>query len=219
MGQVIGDLLPLAIGVALSPIPVVATILMILSARGRGAATGFATGWVLGILLVTGVVTIFAGALDSPGDSEPGTAASWIKVVLGLLLVGLAVKQWQARSDTEVPGWMRAIDTLTPVKAAGLGALLSGVNPKNLLLCVSAGVAIGAAGLGTGGTIGAIVVFTVLASATVLTVVLGYLLAAERLGPALDHLRVWLQDNNHAVLAIVLLIMGAVVLGKGLGGL
>ncbi|TDP31142.1 GAP family protein [Nocardia ignorata] len=219
MGPVIGDLLPLAVGVALSPIPIVATILMIVSARGKGAAIGFATGWVLGILMVTGVVTLFAGNLGGSDDSEPGAAAAWIKIVLGVLLVGLAVKQWQARSQTEVPGWMRAIDTLTPVKATGFGALLSGVNPKNLLLCVSAGVAIGAARLGTGGAIGAIVVFTVLASATVLTVVLGYLVAAERLGPALDRLRVWLQDNNHAVMAIVLLVMGAVVLGKGLGGL
>ncbi|MEV0687312.1 GAP family protein [Nocardia sp. NPDC050378] len=219
MGPVIGDLLPLAVGVALSPIPIVATILMILSARGKGAAIGFATGWILGILVVTGVVTLFAGKLGGSDDSEPGAAAAWIKIVLGVLLVGLAVKQWQARSLTEVPGWMRAIDTLTPVKATGLGALLSGINPKNLLLCVSAGVAIGAAGLGIGGALGAIVVFTVLASATVLAVVLGYLVAAERLDPALDRLRMWLQDNNHAVMAIVLLVMGAVVLGKGLGGL
>lgn len=218
MGSVIGGLLPLAVGVAVSPIPIIAAILMILSKNAGGAAKGFAVGWVAGILVVTGVMTLLAGTLGG-SDSEPSTGASIVKIILGVALVVLAVIQWQERSQTEVPGWMKAIDTLTPVKALGLGALLSGVNPKNLLLCVSAGVAIGAGGLSAGGDLVAIVVFTLLASATVLAVVIGYMLAADKLGPMLDSLREWLQLNNHAVMAIVLLIMGAVVVGKGIGGL
>ncbi|MFJ2667067.1 GAP family protein [Nocardia fluminea] len=218
MGSVIGGLLPLAVGVAISPIPIIAAILMILSKNAGGAAKGFAVGWVAGILVVTGVMTLLAGTLGGT-DSEPSTGASIVKIILGVALVVLAVIQWQERSQTEVPGWMKAIDTLTPVKALGLGALLSGVNPKNLLLCVSAGVAIGAGGLSAGGDVIAIVVFTLLASVTVLAVVLGYMLAAGKLGPMLDSLRQWLQLNNHAVMAIVLLIMGAVVVGKGIGGL
>ncbi|MEV0549895.1 GAP family protein [Nocardia salmonicida] len=218
MGSVIGGLLPLAVGVAVSPIPIIAAILMILSKNAGGAAKGFAVGWVAGILVVTGVMTLLAGTLGG-SDSEPSTGASIVKIILGVALVVLAVIQWQERSQTEVPGWMKAIDTLTPVKALGLGALLSGVNPKNLLLCVSAGVAIGAGGLSAGADLVVIVVFTLLASVTVLAVVLGYMLAADKLGPMLDSLREWLQLNNHAVMAIVLLIMGAVVLGKGIGGL
>ncbi|MFE9787802.1 GAP family protein [Nocardia salmonicida] len=218
MGSVIGGLLPLAVGVAVSPIPIIAAILMILSKNAGGAAKGFAVGWVAGILVVTGVMTLLAGTLGGT-EGEPSTGASIVKIILGVALVVLAVIQWQERSQTEVPGWMKAIDTLTPVKALGLGALLSGVNPKNLLLCVSAGVAIGAGGLSAGGDLVAIVVFTVLASVTVLAVVLGYMLAADKLGPMLDSLREWLQLNNHAVMAIVLLIMGAVVVGKGIGGL
>lgn len=219
MGSVIGDLLPLAVGVAISPIPIVAAILMILSKNAGGAAWGFAVGWVGGIALVTAVVTLLAGSLGGSGAQEPSVAVSWIKVVLGAVLVLLAVEQWQARGDDSVPGWMRAIDTLGAVKAVGLGALLSAVNPKNLLLCVSAGVAIGAGALSLGGDLVAIAVFTLLASVSVLVVVLGYALAADRLGPSLDSARRWLQANNHAVMAIVLLVMGAVVLGKGIGGL
>ncbi|PKV77432.1 GAP family protein [Nocardia fluminea] len=218
MGSVIGGLLPLAVGVAISPIPIIAAILMILSKNAGGAAKGFAVGWVAGIFVVTGVMTLLAGSLGG-SDSAPSTGASIVKIILGVALVVLAVIQWQERSQTEVPGWMKAIDTLTPVKALGLGALLSGVNPKNLLLCVSAGVAIGAGGLSAGGDLIAIVVFTLLASVTVLAVVLGYMLAADRLGPMLESLRQWLQLNNHAVMAIVLLIMGTVVVGKGIGGL
>lgn len=219
MSTVLGELLPLAVGVAISPIPIVAAILMILSKNAAGAGSGFAVGWVAGIVVATSVVALVAGSLGVSTDREPAAAASWVRVALGVLLLVLAGQQWRNRSDKATPGWMRAIDQLTTGKAAGLGAALAAVNPKNLLLCLSAGVAIGSSGLGAGEKVVAVVVFTVLAAASVMVVVLGYALAADRVRGVLDDTRVWLQTNNHAVMAIVLLVMGAVVLGKGIGGL
>ncbi|WP_234293463.1 GAP family protein, partial [Nocardia jinanensis] len=122
-------------------------------------------------------------------------------------------------ADTAEPGWMRGIDRITAGKAVLLGATLAAVNPKNLLLCASAGVAVGASGLGVGAQTVAVVVFTVLAAASVLGVVVGYAVAADRLRGTLDRARAWLEANNHVVMAIVLSLMGAVVLGKGIGGL
>lgn len=219
MGAVLGDLLPLAVGVAISPIPIVAAILIILSANAARAGTGFAIGWVLGIVVVTTIFVVLSGTLSDSQDEHSSTVTAWIKIVLGVVLLGLAAMQWRSRSDTGVPGWMRAIDTLSAVGAVGLGALLSAVNPKNLLLCVSAGVAIGTSGIGGASQVIAVLVFTVIAAASVLVVVIGYLVAAERLREPLDRARRWLQANNHVVMAIVLLVMGAVVLGKGIGGL
>ncbi|WP_036510717.1 GAP family protein [Nocardia aobensis] len=219
MGAVLGDLLPLAVGVAISPIPIVAAILIILSANAARAGTGFAIGWVLGIVGVTTIFVVLSGTLSDSQDKHSSTVTAWVKIVLGVVLLGLAAMQWRSRSDTGVPGWMRAIDTLSAVGAVGLGALLSAVNPKNLLLCVSAGVAIGTSGIGGGQEVIAVLVFTVIAAASVLVVVIGYLVAAERLREPLDRARRWLQANNHVVMAIVLLVMGAVVLGKGIGGL
>ncbi|WP_040834979.1 GAP family protein [Nocardia brevicatena] len=218
MGAVIGDLLPLAVGVAISPIPVLAAIMMILSKNAAGAGRGFALGWVAGIAAATVIMVLLAGSMGGPADRQPSTAGSWLKIALGVLLLGLAVLQWRARADTAIPRWMRAINELTVGRAVGLGVLLSAVNPKNLLLCVSAGVVIGAGGISVGGQAVAVVVFTLLAAAGVLVVILGYTLAADRLRAPLGRLRAWLQDNNHMVMAIVLLIMGAVVLGKGIGG-
>jgi hypothetical protein len=96
---------------------------------------------------------------------------------------------------------------------------LSTLNPKNLLLCVSAGLLIGAGDLSAGSMTVAIVVFTVLAASTVVVPVLGYRMAADRLRAPLDFLKDWLSANNHLVMAIVLVLMGASVLGKGLGSL
>ncbi|MBF6089875.1 GAP family protein [Nocardia cyriacigeorgica] len=219
MGTVIGDLLPLAVGVAISPIPIVAAILMLLSADAGKTSTGFGLGWVVGIIVVTGVVVALSGSLSGSGDEQPSTAAAWIKIVLGVLLIALAVKQWLDRADTSVPGWMQAIDEFGFGKATGLGIVLSAVNPKNLLLCLSAGVVIGTSGLSAGGDVAAVVIFTVLAASTVLVPVIGYAVAADKLRGGLDTMKAWLQANNHIVMAIVLLVMGAVVLGKGIGGL
>ncbi|GGL19944.1 GAP family protein [Nocardia jinanensis] len=219
MGTVIGDLLPLAVGVSISPIPLVAAILMILSKNASAAAGGFASGWTAGIVLATVVFAVLAGVIGLSGDSEPGGAAAWMKIGLGLLLLAVAVAQWGHRADTAEPGWMRGIDRITAGKAVLLGATLAAVNPKNLLLCASAGVAVGASGLGVGAQTVAVVVFTVLAAASVLGVVVGYAVAADRLRGTLDRARAWLEANNHVVMAIVLSLMGAVVLGKGIGGL
>ena len=219
MGTVLGELLPLAVGVAISPIPIVATILMLLSPRAGGTSTGFGSGWVIGILVVTVIVVALSGSIDTDTGPSHSAGVAWVKIVLGITLVVLAGKQWRDRADTAAPAWMQAIDRMTFVKATGLGVLLSAVNPKNLLLCVSAGVAIGTGGVSTGGKIVAVVVFTLLAASTVLIPVIGYALAADRLRGALDELKSWLQAHNHAVMAVVLLVMGAVVAGKGIAGL
>lgn len=219
MGTVIGDVLPLAVGVAISPIPIVAAILMLLSKHAGGASTGFGLGWVAGILGVTGIVVLLAGTIDTSRTADPSPAVGWVKIVLGALLLVLAAKQWRSRADTSTPKWMRAIDQLTMPRAAGLGFALAAINPKNLLLCASAGVAIGTGDLSAGGDVVAVLVFTVLAASTVLIPVIGYAVAADRLRGTLDSLKNWLQANNHAVMAIVLVVMGAVVIGKGLGGL
>ncbi|MFC9894550.1 GAP family protein [Nocardia sp. NPDC127579] len=218
MGSVLGDLLPLAVGVAISPIPIVAAILMILSRDAAGSGTGFAFGWVFGIAVVTTVFVMLSGTLGGSDDRQASAAGSWMKIALGVALMLLAVAQWRQRSDTEPPGWMRAIDDFTALRAAGLGVLLSAVNPKNLLLGASAGVTIGSDDLSMGEKAIAVAVFTVLAAGSVLAVVVGYAVAADRLRGSLDRTRAWLQANNHAVMAIVLLVMGAAVLGKGIGG-
>src|SRR5919112_2139748 len=139
VGQVIGDLLPLAIGVAISPIPIIAVILMLLAPKAGGTSAGFLIGWLVGIAGVTTVFLLLAGVLDLGSSTEPSAAASWVELALGVLLLLLAARQWQGRPEPGVepalPKWMAAIDTFTAGKAAGLGLLLSAVNPKNLLLC------------------------------------------------------------------------------------
>jgi hypothetical protein len=223
MGPVFGDLLPLALGVAVSPIPIIAVILMLLAPKAGGTSTGFLVGWLVGIAGATTVFLLLAGVSDLGSSTEPSAAASWVKLGLGVLLLLVAARQWQGRpepgAEPALPKWMTAIDQFTAVKAAGLGLLLSAVNPKNLLMCVAAGVTVAGGGLDTGAAVVAVAVFVAIAASTVLVPVVGYAVASDRMRHPLDELKAWLQQHNVALLAVILLVIGAVLVGKGLRGL
>lgn len=220
MGPAIGEILPLALGIAISPVPIIAAILMLLSPKARVTSVGFLLGWIIGIVIAVSVFTLLASVLpeEDPDASKPIKAV--IQIVLGLGLLLLAIRQWRGRpkagEEPSLPGWMEKIDEITFPFAVGLGFALSAVNPKNLLLAAGAGVAIGGATLGTGSLVGVIAVFTLIAAATVLIPVVGYLIAAQRLRGPLDALRGWLAKENAVIMTVLLLVIGVVLIGKGI---
>ncbi|MET0736460.1 MAG: GAP family protein [Microbacterium sp.] len=220
MGAVIGDILPLALGVAISPIPIIAAILMLLSPKARVTSVGFLLGWVIGIVLAVTVFTLLSSVLpeNDPDASKPiqGT----IQLILGALLLVLAVGQWRKRpregEEPVLPKWMQAIDHTTFGVAFGLGFLLSALNPKNLIMAAGAGVAIGSAGLAGGQIALAIAVFTLIGASTVLIPVVAYLLAASKLRGPLEALKGWLAKENAVIMAVLLLVIGVSMIGKGI---
>jgi len=221
MGSVIGEILPLAVGIAVSPIPIIAAILMLLSPRARGTSIGFLAGWLLGIVVAVVVFTLLASIIPQGDADDPKPVSGVIKIVLGLGLLLLALRQWRSRpkdnAEPEMPKWMSAIDSMTPIRGLALGFLLSGLNPKNLLMGVAAGVAIGSGGLTVAEEATAIVIYTVLASVTVAGPVFAYLAASARMAGPLEALRGWLLHNNATVMTVLLLVIGVVLLGKGIG--
>ena len=96
MTEVIGEILPLAVGIAISPIPIIAAILMLLSPRAKGTSVGFLIGWLAGIVVAIVLFTLLSSVI--PQDTEgPSPVAGVIKIILGVLLLFLAIKQWRAR--------------------------------------------------------------------------------------------------------------------------
>lgn len=219
VGSVLGDLLPLALGVAVSPVPVIAVILMLFGPKAGSTSFGFLGGWVAGIVLAVTAFALIAGTAGMGTSAEPSAMASWFKLLLGVLLLYLAWQQWRSRDEPVLPKWMSAIDTMTLGKGAGLGFLLSAVNPKNLAMCAAAGTIIGAGGLSGGQNVLTVAIFTVLAALTVAVPVIGYAVAQDKMRGPLDRLKGWLEANNATVMAMLLLFLGVVLLGKGFGGL
>ena len=221
MGDVIGAVLPLALGIAVSPIPIIAAILMLLSPQARTAGLGFLGGWVAGIVVAVVLFTLLSTLIPAADPDESKPVAGIVKIVLGLLLLGLALRQWRGRpkagESAALPKWMSAVDSMTATRALAIGFLLSAVNPKNLLMAVGAGVDIGSSGLTVGEATVAIVIFVLIASASVAVPVIGYLAAADRMRAPLESMRAWLGQNNAAVMTVLLLVIGIVVIGKGIG--
>ena len=220
MGEVIGALLPLALGVAISPIPIIAAILMLLSPKAKGTSVGFLLGWVLGIVVAVVLFTLLAAVIPEGDADAAKPVAGTIKILLGAALLFLAVRQWRSRpkagEEPALPKWMAAIDTMTAGRGFGLGFLLAAVNPKNLLLGAAAGVIVGTAGLALGEAAVAVLVFVLVAASSVAIPVIAYLVASKRMAAPLESLRTWLVHNNAAVMSVLLLVIGVVVIGKGI---
>ena len=151
MGQAIGGSLPLAVGIALSPVPIIAVVLMLTSRRAKVNGPAFVLGWLIGLGVVGAVVLSLAGPGGASTSGAPAAWVSWVKIVLGVLLLLVAVRQFRGRphgdEEPQMPKWMATIDKTTPVAAAGLAAVLSGANPKNLLLAVAGAAAIAGTGI------------------------------------------------------------------------
>lgn len=222
MGQAIGDMLPLAVGVAISPIPVIAVILMLFSDRARQNSLAFMAGWIVGIVAALAILIVVSSTQDLSAGG-PSTTAAWIELVLGALLLFVAARRWRERPAhgevAAMPSWMDRIDTLKPGAALGLGVLLSALNPKNLLLIAGGAVVIAQADLGSTDTAVTVVVFTLIGACTVVIPTLGYLFFGPKVQPALDGAKAWLSANDTAVMAVLLLVIGVTLFGKGIGAL
>ena len=223
MGKAIGEILPYALGVAISPIPIVAIILMLVTPKARTNGTAFAVGWVLGLALVGTVVLVLAGGKNYSSSSGPTHTASTIKLLLGVLLLVAAGRQWRGRpkegEKPTMPGWMNTIDAFTVPRALGVGMVLSAVNPKNLALSIAAGLSIAQAGIPSGQEIGVLIIYIVLAASTVLAPLVVYLAMGDRAATILGGWRKWLATNNAIVTSLLLLVFAVVLIGKGITGL
>jgi threonine/homoserine/homoserine lactone efflux protein len=217
LGQAIGDVLPFAVGVALSPVPIIAVILMLVTPRARVNGPAFVVGWLAGLAIVGVVMLAIASPADANDDGQPATWVDVLKLVLGILVLLVAVRQWRGRphsgEEAPAPKWMGAIDAFNPPKSVGAGVVLSAANPKNLLLAVAAAAAIAQTGIPGGEQAAAYAVFAVIATAGVAAPVVIYFALGNRAGPILDGLKALMSRNNAVIMAVLCLVIGAKLVG------
>jgi hypothetical protein len=223
MGEAIGQSLPLAVGVALSPVPIIAVVLLLTTARARANGPAFVLGWLVGLGIVGAIVLALAGPGGASEEGQPAAWVSWLKLLLGLGLVLVAVRQFRGRprgdEEAPLPKWMGAIDRFGPGQALGGGAALAGANPKNLLLAVAAAAAIAQTGIPGGQQAVAYAVFAVIGTLGVGTPVGIYLAMGKRSAELLGRLKDWMGHHNAVIMAVLCLVIGFKLLGDGLGGL
>jgi hypothetical protein len=221
MWELIGELVPFALVVAASPLPVIAALLLLTSPVGLRGGALFALARVVALAAAVAVTAFLADVVDDVAEST--WPAAGIRIVLGLVLIGAAIRKWLRRprgTDVEkLPGWMRAIDGVGPGGALRLGVLVTLANPKELAMAAGAGLALGGAMAPLGEVLVAGLVFLVLATLGATLPVLAVAIGRARIAPALLDARDWFIRNNAALLAVVLLALGGLLVGGGIEAL
>jgi hypothetical protein len=218
-GSVLTKLIPLGLVIALSPITVIPAVLVLHAPRPRPAGLAFLAGWVLGLVALTAA---FVGASDLLGGLQqaPPRWVSWLRVVLGLALIAFGIRSWLTRHrHTKTPAWLRSFSRLTPVRAGVTGAVLAPLRPEVLILCAAAGLAIGTGGLDAAGGWICGAVFVVISASTVAIPILAFVGAGDRLDDTLERLKVWMEENHGAMMAVILVVIGLIVIYNGIHAL
>jgi threonine/homoserine/homoserine lactone efflux protein len=221
VADAIGQSIAIAIAAALSPLPIVAVVLMLGTPRARINGPLFVVGWLVGFAIIGVVVLAIVGPSAST-TNEPATGVSWLKLALGVGLLGVARRQFakRPRGDEEPPApkWMGAVDDFGPGKAALAGVVLSAANPKNLVLAIAGATAIAQTAIPGWEQALAYAIFTLIATIGVAAPVVIYFVMGDRSRDVLDRLKTWMAHNNAVIMAVICLLIGVKLIGDAIGG-
>jgi hypothetical protein len=221
MPGTVADALVLSLGVAISPIPILGIVAFLLSERPRRTGLGFTGGWLGGIAVVVCGATAFALFSDRLGLSGLRQSVAVVGVVLGAVAIAAGCAVWIVRpagTEGRPPRWLAALDQMSVLQAVFLGAALSAVNPKNLLASILAGLIIGWSGLSTQAVGVSAAGFSLIASSTVLLPMLAFLVAGRAIRGRLTLVRDWLIRHQAGVVSLILIVIGALLVIRGLAG-
>jgi threonine/homoserine/homoserine lactone efflux protein len=220
MSAALGDVLPLALTVAIVPVSIITLTVLLLSRHPRSNAIAFTAGRILGLTVVVGAA-LFLGAGEAvaahKGTSPVGAV---LKVLAGVLLVVAGLRRWRRhrkdRGEPSLPGWMQRLDEANTALSLLAGFLVSVLEPLTLALAIEAGLSISDADLPFVSSLIVLAVFVLVATATNTVLLLVYLAGATWAEPKLATARAWITANHETVSIVVLCLLGAVLLGNGL---
>src|SRR5215213_4209950 len=120
MGTAIGELLPLAVAIAISVTTIITTVFMLLSPKAKSKTVALLVGCLVGVGGAVVAFTLLTDLLPTEPSGGSSPAAAVTKMVIGILLVVLALRQWRKRPASgdwaELPRWMAGVDSMTPIR-------------------------------------------------------------------------------------------------------
>jgi hypothetical protein len=216
MSQILPQLVPMIIGLLLSPIPIAALIIMLMTAHARRNGLAFITGWLLGIFGV-GLVVISFPSLGA-GSGGPLPYARLIRIILGMTLISWAIYTTVKRYRIlipETPRFFQKLDHIKATKAFGVGLLVSAGNIKNLGFSAAAALILNKAPLEFWQSFSYLLSYTLVGSITVLIPIGLYFLMQHKADPILKVWKGWLIQNHTYVLSAVVAFVGFMIMSGG----
>ncbi|EAC6625153.1 GAP family protein [Listeria monocytogenes] len=214
MGSAFSAILSPAVGILISPFPIVGLILILLSNKARINSIFYTVGWIVGNIAIFFIgLFLMSSAVSSSGDQS--TLVKVVLIVLGALLILLGAHDFTKRpkngEQAATPKWF---EKMSNIKPGGAMMFAFVVNPKNMLLSLTAGVSVGALNLSGGQETTATIIFGIIACCSIYIPTIAFLLAGSKLNNALDSTRKWLIQNNSVIMAVLFLFIGLSVISK-----
>ncbi|MBG6237377.1 hypothetical protein IWX78_000320 [Mycetocola sp. CAN_C7] len=217
------ELVALGLAIAISPIPVAGLLLKLMSPDGFRSTVGMAVGWSAGVGASATGLSFLSTLLPAPNVDVAGPTVAVGSLGVGALLVTAGVFQIRGRPAADapptLPRWMGVLDRLPPLRAAAIGFGYAAFRPKNLIFTAAAGVIIWRSNPEPASVIISVLIFTAVASSTMLAPVLAYGSGSTSVRRSLVRLREWLllhvaviTGSTFALLGVVLVVFGLIQL-------
>ena len=220
---VIGEILPLALVVTVSPLNIIPAILLLFTGNPLVKALSFLAGFAGGVAVVLGLFIALGGAINLSTDSGHSTWAGALKLGLGAYLLLAAVKKLRGRpragEEGSLPKWMDGIAGYSSSKALGAGAALGALNPKNLVVGLASAAAISEGGLSFTQQVVAVAVYLVVAVLGVTAPIVVMVSLGARAHGVLEGWNKWLRQNNAIVMSVLFVVFGVVLIGQGIAAI
>jgi hypothetical protein len=204
---VVVDLVLIGMAIALDPLPLAAYFVLLPSTRGVRKGAVFILGWLVSLAIVVAITVSATGNNPPKPDTAPSRAALAVKLLLGVGLVGLAIRQrrriGRPKKPKKPPKWQAGVDNMSLWSAAVLAPLVQpwGLIAAGAATVVNAHVSSVASGL-------ALMFFCVLATSSYIALELYAGFRPEKSEVLLVRIRTWAQAHTDQIIIIGCLGLG-----------
>jgi hypothetical protein len=201
-----------ALIIAVNPVPIIASVTLLSTAHGKRNALYFIATVVI-LMLAIGSAVIFI--VGQSGSSSTSSGGSGVTLAFGIIFLAVAVQQWRTKPEEgKDPGWMKALD-----KAGLVAGVVLGVSLTNYAVLTSGVEKIVKSGLSSSVQTSALVVFTLIATSTIILPLIVFLVRPVWARKVLGGFRDWLMKHNRVILIAVFGVMGLLFTIQGVAGL
>jgi hypothetical protein len=218
MGHLLLQIMPVAVAIAVNPVPIIAAIVM--TATERPVANGVA--YLAALIAVSYgfgaiVLVLFHGtALGAGTRTGRFILVLWLLIGVTFLaaFVVLLVRRPKPGEKGKEPGWMRWIGRLGPLGAAVVGVMLVNYEMEGPALSD-----ILASPVTRAEAFVALALFVVVAVSTSAVPVVSCIVAPSAVGAVLERAKGWLTRYNRPILMVAFAAIGVLYSVKGAAGL
>ena len=234
MGEPVISLIPLALGVVMSPLAIMALVAVLVSKRARANGIAYLIGWSVALIAILAASFALFGLLEVRQYGQPPLWSAYVRLFIALLLIVGAVYVYRRGRDRtrqmakavtpgdvvaaapQLPGWLRAVDRFTPARSLLLGFGIFALNPVDLSCAVLAMLDVRGAAVSPANAAVVIVAFAAVGILPIAAPVFYTLVRGAAADELLERVRLWIAGHTSALNAGLLVLIGAMQLQKAL---